>query len=181
MIAFGVKACIFFKTIETPVLPFRNVIVEGPFNEFLEMEPPGASWALVYVLLCICHVFLCIYHVMAVSVVVSGAWYGQSSAQNSSPPGAPGALGDSFFFRKSKKKLAMCGLFWPLVTPRTPLVTSAGLFLHVWCNFDVLRTSKCVGNRLLAVFNQYFGVAAKTTKKAMSAGFGPFLAIRPLW
>ena len=59
----------------------------------------------------------------------------------------------------------MCGLFWPLVTPRTPLVTSAGLFLHFWCNFDVLRTSKCGGNRLLPVFNQYFGT--KTTKKAM--------------
>ena len=43
--------------------------------------------------------------------------------------------------------------FWPLVTPRAPMVTSAGLSLRVGINIDVLNTSKIIGNRLLAVFD----------------------------
>ena len=57
--------------------------------------------------------------------------------------------------------------FWPLVTPRAPRVTSAGLSLRVGINIDVLSTSKSVGNRLLAVLDQYFG--PKTPKKAVLA------------
>jgi hypothetical protein len=61
--------------------------------------------------------------------------------------------------------------FWPLSpleTPRAPMVTSAGLSLRVGFNTDVLSASKSVENRLLAVFDQYFG--PKTAKK-------PFLAL----
>ena len=58
MIAFGVKTCLFFKTIETPILPLRNVIVEGPLNGFLEMEPPGHLYMCCYVFVTCCYVFV---------------------------------------------------------------------------------------------------------------------------
>ena len=57
--------------------------------------------------------------------------------------------------------------FWPLVTPRAPRVTSAGLSLRVGITIDVLSTSKSVGNRLLAVLDQY--ISLKTHKKAFLA------------
>ena len=53
---------------------------------------------------------------MAVSFVVSVAWYGQNSAQNSSPPGAPGALGDSFF-QEIEEKVAHV---WPFLATGDP-------------------------------------------------------------
>ena len=54
------------------------------------------------------------------------------------------------------------------------MVTSTGLSLRVGINIDVLNNSKIVGNRLLAVFDEYVG--PKTVNKqflALSRRCGP--------